>query len=181
MTKPSPTTALTDRLRRIRFLLTDVDGVLTDGRLYFDHDGGEMKVFHVLDGAAFAYWHRSGFASGFLSGRDCPAVVRRAKSNGVSEIHLGKLDKLPALLDIQERLQLEFEEIAYLGDDLLDLPVLRQVGFSATPPNGRPELQAEVHYVTETPGGFGVVREVVEMILKAKGMWEHIVATDGRP
>jgi len=177
MTDPS----LTARLARIRFLLTDVDGVLTDGRLYFDHAGNEMKVFHVLDGAAFAYWHRSGFQSGLLSGRDCPAVVQRATSCGIQEIHLGKLDKVPALLDIKERLQLEFDEIAYIGDDLLDLPVLREVGFSITPPNGRPELRASVHYVTETAGGFGVVREVVEMILKAKGLWQNILSTDGRP
>ena len=172
---------ITERLARVRFLLTDVDGVLTDGRLYFDHAGNETKVFHVLDGAAFAYWHRSGFRSGFLSGRNCPAVVHRAEATGIEEIHLGKLDKMPALLDIQARLGLESEEIAYIGDDLLDLPVLRKVGFSATPSNGRPELQAVVHYVAETPGGFGVVREVVEMILKAKGVWERIIATDGRP
>jgi len=174
-------TELTERLARIRFLLTDVDGVLTDGRLYFDHEGNETKVFHVLDGAAFAYWHRSGLLSGLLSGRDCPAVVHRAQSNGIKEVHLGKLDKIPALLDIQSRHGLDLEEIAYIGDDLLDLPVLRKVGFSATPPNGRPELQAVVHYVTKTPGGFGAVREVVEMILKAKGLWERIVDTDGRP
>lgn len=181
MTDPRPNQTLAERLARIRFLLTDVDGVLTDGRLYFDHAGNEMKVFHVLDGAAFAYWHRSGFQSGILSGRDCPAVIRRAESNGITEIHLGKLDKVPALLDIKSRLDLEFEEIAYIGDDLLDLPVLREVGFSATPPNGRPEVRAAVHYVTETPGGFGAVREVVEMILKAKGLWDQIMATDGRP
>ena len=172
---------LTERLAPIRFLLTDVDGVLTDGRLYFDHAGNETKVFHVLDGAAFAYWHRSGFQSGLLSGRDCPAVVHRAESSGIEEVHLGKLDKLPALLDIQTRHGLELDEIAYIGDDLLDLPVLRKVGFSATPPNGRPELREFVHYVTKTPGGFGAVREVVEMILKAKGLWEQIMATDGRP
>lgn len=177
---PPPDAAQTARLARIRFLLTDVDGVLTDGRLYFDHAGNETKVFHVLDGAAFAYWHRSGFASGFLSGRNCPAVVQRATSLGVGEIHLGKLDKLPALLDIQQRLGLDLDEIAYIGDDLLDLPVLEKVGLAATVPNGRQEVKERVHLVTETRGGHGALRELVESILKAKGLWERVVATDGR-
>jgi 3-deoxy-D-manno-octulosonate 8-phosphate phosphatase (KDO 8-P phosphatase) len=167
-------------MERVRFLLTDVDGVLTDGRLYFDHLGNETKVFHVLDGAGFAYWHRSGFQSGFLSGRDCPAVVQRATSLGVGEIHLGKLDKLPALLDIQERLGLELDEIAYLGDDLLDLPVLTRVGLSVTVPNGRQEVKDRVHLVTRTKGGHGALRELVEYILKAKGIWDRVVAMDGR-
>ena len=85
------------QLLPIRFLLTDVDGVLTDGLLYFDHEGNESKVFHVLDGAAFAYWHRAGFKSGFVSGRDCPPVMHRARRLKIDEIHLGHLDKLPVV------------------------------------------------------------------------------------
>ena len=169
-----------DRLARIRFLLTDVDGVLTDGRLHFDHQGNETKVFHVHDGAAFAYWHRAGFGSGFLSGRDCPAVVHRAAGLGIAEVHLGNLDKLPVAEEIARRRGLEMYEIAYIGDDLLDLPVLRRVGFAAAVPNGRPEVRAVAHYVTAVAGGAGAVREVVEIILKAKGLWDDVVATDGR-
>lgn len=167
------------QLERIQFLLTDVDGVLTDGRLYFDHEGNETKVFHVHDGAAFAYWRRAGLKSGFVSGRDCPAVLHRARGLQIDEIHLGHLDKMPVVEAIAARHGLELDEIAYVGDDLLDLPVLTQVGFGAAVSNARPEVRARVHYVTETPGGRGAVREVVELILKAKGVWDDIVAADG--
>ena len=170
----------TEQLDRIRFLLTDIDGVLTDGRLYFDHAGHETKVFHVLDGAGFAYWHRAGFLSGFLSGRDCEAVVHRAAGLGVTEIHLGNLDKVPVLEAIAEKHGLALDEFAYIGDDLLDLPVLRRVGFAVSVANGRPEVRDQAHYVTETPGGRGAVREVVELLLKAKGLWDDVVARDGR-
>ena len=169
-----------EQLTRIRFLLTDVDGVLTDGRLYFDHAGNESKVFHVLDGAGLAYWHRAGFKSGFLSGRDCPAVLHRATSLKVDEVHLGKLDKMPVVETIAANHRLKLDEIAYIGDDLLDVPVLRRVGFAVSVPNGRPEVHESAHYVTETPGGQGALREVVEVILKAKKMWDDVVASDGR-
>jgi 3-deoxy-D-manno-octulosonate 8-phosphate phosphatase (KDO 8-P phosphatase) len=174
-------TAANEQLNRIRFLLTDVDGVLTDGQLYFDHEGNESKVFHVHDGAAFAYWRRAGFKSGFVSGRECPAVLHRAKALHIDEIHLGHLDKLPVVQSIAIRHGLEFDEIAYVGDDLLDLPVLAEVGFSASVSNGRPEVRDRVHYVTETPGGRGAIREVIEFILKAKGLWDNVVDSDGRP
>jgi 3-deoxy-D-manno-octulosonate 8-phosphate phosphatase (KDO 8-P phosphatase) len=167
------------RMARVKFLLTDVDGVLTDGRLYFDHAGNEIKVFHVLDGAGFAYWHRAGFRSGFLSGRSCPAVVQRATSLRVEEVHVGARDKLPVLLDIQERLGLDPAEIAYIGDDLLDLSVLARVGLSVTVPNGRDEVKERVHLVTRTPGGQGAVRELVEALLQAKGLWASVVASGG--
>ncbi|MCA8957293.1 MAG: HAD hydrolase family protein [Planctomycetes bacterium] len=176
--QPAPVAA--EKLTKIRFLLTDVDGVLTNGDLHYDHAGNESKVFHVLDGAGFAYWHRAGFASGFLSGRPCAAVEHRARHLKIHEVHLGNLDKLPVLLDIAARWELQLDEIAYIGDDLLDLAVLRQVGLAVTVPNGRPEVHAAADFITATPGGRGVVREVVEMLLKAKGMWDEVVATDGR-
>jgi 3-deoxy-D-manno-octulosonate 8-phosphate phosphatase (KDO 8-P phosphatase) len=175
MTEPT-----NERLNRIRFLLTDVDGVLTDGRLHFDHEGNESKVFHVFDGAAYAYWHRAGFGSGFLSGRDSPPVQHRATELRIEEIHLGHLDKLPVVMEIAQRRGLEMDEIAYVGDDLLDLPVLAAVGFAASVANARPEVKERVHYVTETPGGQGAVREIVELILQAKGLWDGVVASDGR-
>jgi 3-deoxy-D-manno-octulosonate 8-phosphate phosphatase (KDO 8-P phosphatase) len=167
------------RLLRIRFLLTDVDGVLTDGQLQLDGQGNETKVFHVHDSAGFAYWHRSGFGSGLLSGRESSAALHHGRSMGIEEIHLGHRDKLPVVEEIARRNSLDLDEIAYIGDDLLDLPVLRAVGLAASVPGGRPEVLAVVQYVTRTAGGRGAVRELVEEILRAKGMWDRVISGDG--
>jgi 3-deoxy-D-manno-octulosonate 8-phosphate phosphatase (KDO 8-P phosphatase) len=165
----------------IRLLLTDVDGVLTDGRLQFDHAGREVKSFHVHDAAGLVYWHRAGGLSGFLSGRDAPIVAARAAELGVHEVHLGQLRKLPVFEELIARRGLRPEQIAYVGDDLLDLPVLERVGFAVAPPNARIEVRARVHHVTEVPGGSGAVREVVEILLRARGLWDTVVAQGGLP
>ena len=170
-----------DVLAGIRLLLLDVDGVLTDGRLHFDASGKEVKTFHVHDGAGLVYWHRCGGISGFLSGRRSDVVVDRGRQLGVQELHLGHHDKKPVYADILERNDLRHEQVAYVGDDLLDLPVLDQVGFAVTVPNARPEVKERVHYVTHTPGGEGAVREVVELLLKARGLWEDVVRRGGLP
>lgn len=171
--------ATKDQLASIRFLLTDVDGVLTDGRLVFDSEGNESKVYHVHDSAGFAYWHRAGFKAGMLSGRQSAAVVHHANSLGIKEVHLGHLDKMPIVLEIAQRQDLELHEIAYIGDDLLDIPVLQAVGFAASVSNGRREVLDVVHYVTNAAGGSGALREVVEHLLQAKGLWQGVVAGDG--
>ena len=168
-----------EQLARICFLLSDVDGVLTDGRLVFDSEGNESKVYHVHDSAGFAYWHRSGFKAGILSGRNCAAVAHHAKSLGITEVHLGHLDKMPIVQEIAERHSLALDEIAYIGDDLLDIPVLQAVGFAASVPNGRQEVLGAAHYVTNASGGRGALREVVEHLLRAKDLWEGVVAGGG--
>jgi 3-deoxy-D-manno-octulosonate 8-phosphate phosphatase (KDO 8-P phosphatase) len=170
-----------DALGRIRMILTDVDGVLTDGRIHFDASGNESKSFHVHDAAGLIYWHRSGGLSGFLSGRDAPIVRARATEIGVHEVHLGHLDKLPVFEEIAVRLGLEADQIAYVGDDLLDLPVLRCVGLAAAPADARPEVRSAVHHVTGAAGGTGVLREVVELLLRARGAWDEVVRKGGRP
>jgi 3-deoxy-D-manno-octulosonate 8-phosphate phosphatase (KDO 8-P phosphatase) len=170
-----------EQLRRIRCLLTDVDGVLTDGRIHINEAGEESKIFHVHDAAGLVYWHRAGGISGFVSGRCGKMVEKRAQDLSVSEVHLGKLDKLPVLEDILERHEMLAEEVAYVGDDLVDLPVLAAVGFAVTVPNARLEVRERVHYVTETPGGDGALREVVEILLKAQGKWDDLVRRGGRP
>ncbi len=171
----------TEQLRRIRCLLTDVDGVLTDGRIHVNEAGEESKVFHVHDAAGLVYWHRAGGMSGFVSGRWGKMVEKRAQDLNVTEVHLGKLDKLPVLEDILERHKMLAEEVAYVGDDLVDLPVLAAVGFAVTVPNARREVRERVHYVTETHGGDGALREVVEILLKAQGKWDDLVQRGGRP
>ena len=170
-----------DVLRGIRLLVTDVDGVLTDGRIHFDASGHELKSFHVHDGAGLVYWHRSGGLSGFLSGRRSQVVADRAVELGVHELHLGRLDKGPVLDEILTRRELQAEQVAYLGDDIADLPVLRRVGFAVTVPQARLEVRESVHHVTEVDAGSGAVREVVEILLKAKGLWDDVVGRSGLP
>jgi len=168
-------------LARIRLLLLDVDGVLTDGRIWFDHDGREYKSFHVHDAAGIVYWHRTGHLSGFLSGRGGEVVERRARELGVHEVHLRTVHKEAALDDILARRQLRADEVAYVGDDLLDLPVLARVGLAATVPAGRPEVHARAQFVARRPGGFGAVREVIELLLRAKSLWDGVVQKGGLP
>lgn len=168
-------------LAAIEFLLLDVDGVMTDGRIHFDHEGRESKWFHVHDAAGLVYWHRCGGRSGFLSGRGGEAVARRARELGVHEVVLQRIDKGDAFAELLQRCALRPEQVAYVGDDLLDLPVLRQVGFAATVPEARPEVFAVVHHVTARAAGFGAVRDVVEELLRARGAWQRVVDKDGRP
>lgn len=170
-----------EKLERASFLLLDVDGVLTDGRLWFDADGREAKVFHVHDGSALVYWKRCGFRSGLLSGRDSIAVRKRAEELGVDEVLLGNGHKLGVFEKLVDKHGLDPADVIYVGDDLLDLPVLHAVGIPMTVPSGRDEVRRECCYVTETPAGWGAVREIVELTLEAKGLFQRIVESDGRP
>lgn len=168
-------------LGAVRLLLTDVDGVLTDGRIHFDQAGNEVKSFHVHDAAGLVYWHRAGGLSGFVSGRAAPVVAARATELGVHEVHLGHLRKLPVFEDILARRGLAPEQVAYVGDDLLDLPILERVGFAVAPANARVEVKGRVHHVTAVAGGEGAVREVIELLLRARGAWDEFVAKGGLP
>lgn len=176
--RPRPERAVLDG---IRFLLLDVDGVLTDGRIWFDHEGREYKSFHVHDASGIVYWHRSGGRSGFLSGRGGDGVERRARELGVHEVLLRRTDKLVAFRELLARQSLTAAQVAYVGDDLLDLPLLREVGFAATVPEARAEVRATAQFVAQRPAGFGAARDVVEELLRAQGKWQDIVQKDGLP
>ena len=167
-------------LRAIEFLLLDVDGVLTDGRIHFDFEGREYKSFHVHDAAGIVYWHRAGGRSGFLSGRGGDIVERRAKEPGVHDVVLGRTDKAQAFEELLKRQNLTADRVAYVGDDLLDLPVLQQVGFAATVPEARKEVLAAAQFVTERSGGFGAARDVIEELLRARGVWQSVIDEGGR-
>ncbi len=184
MTQPAPSPGRTcpDRsvLAAIEFLLLDVDGVLTDGRVHFDRDGQEYKSFHVHDASGIVYWHRHAGRSGLLSGRGGEVVERRAKELGIHEVMLKRIDKGTAFRELLQRQQLDARRVAYVGDDLLDLPVLREVGFAATVPEARPEVLAVSHFVARRPAGFGAVRDVVEELLRARGVWDDVVRGEGR-
>ena len=167
-------------LANIEFLLLDVDGVLTDGRIHFDREGKEYKSFHVHDAAGLVYWHRAGGRSGFLSGRGGDIVERRARELGVHEVILNRTDKGRAFQEMLVRQRLDAQRVAYVGDDLLDLAVLRQVGFAATVPEARAEVVAEAQFVTARSAGFGAARDVIEQLLVAKGQWRDIVQRGGQ-
>lgn len=175
--RPRPDTAV---LAAIEFLLLDVDGVLTDGRIWFDHEGRETKSFHVHDAAGLVHWHRAGGRSGFLSGRGGEVVERRARELGVHEVVLRRTDKAEAFGELLARQRLAPHQVAYVGDDLLDLPVLRVAGFAATVPEARPEVLAVAQFVTGRSAGFGAARDVVEELLRARGRWQEVVQRDGR-
>jgi 3-deoxy-D-manno-octulosonate 8-phosphate phosphatase (KDO 8-P phosphatase) len=168
-------------LAEIRLLLMDVDGVLTDGSIHIDGSGQEVKTFHVHDGAGLVYWHRAGGLSGFVSGRRSKVVTERAAELGVHEVHLGSMHKMPIVEDILARRALGPEQIAYVGDDISDIPVLRVAGFAATVPEARPEVFEHVHHVTAAPGGRGAIREVVELLLKARRAWDDVLRRGGVP
>ena len=154
------------KARQIRMVLLDVDGVMTDGGIYYSGDGVEMKRFHAHDGYGVVLARESGLKVGIISGRTTPAVEARMKDLQVDEIIQGSSDKVAALGEIKERHRLSDEEIAFMGDDLFDLPLLNIVGLSAAPRNARPEVREAVDVVTRATGGGGAVREFIELILK---------------
>lgn len=169
------TEALVPRLQRIRLVLLDVDGVLTDGRLHYGASGDEGRSFHVRDGSAIKLARDGHLNVGLLSGRRLEAVERRALELGMTEIHQGHRVKEPVWEEILARLDLTDEEVAYVGDDFLDLPLLRRAGFAAAPADASPEVLAVAHWTASRPGGHGCVREVLELVLRAQGRWDDLV------
>lgn len=163
-------------LAKIRLLVCDVDGVLTDGRIILDSTGAETKQFHVRDGSGLKYWRRAGRQAAFLSGRESPVVLRRAAELGVRLVEQGAKDKLPALRRLLKAARCTAQETAYIGDDLPDLPIFWRVGFRAAVADAVAEVREAADYVTRAAGGRGAVREVVELILKAQGRWPRILA-----
>jgi 3-deoxy-D-manno-octulosonate 8-phosphate phosphatase (KDO 8-P phosphatase) len=166
---------MTGDARRVRLLLLDVDGVLTDGTILLHHDGAESKAFHIRDGAAIVWAQRAGLKVGLLSGRASEATVQRAAQLGIPLVVQGAADKLAAYEQILREAALEDGEVAYMGDDLQDLPVLRRVGFSAAPADAPAEVRSRVHWVSEQPGGHGAVRELIEYLLQTQGAWQNAV------
>lgn len=166
---------LTARARRLAWLLFDVDGVLTDGHLVYGAEGERIKLFHVRDGLALKLAQRAGLKVGVLSGRRSPALQRRLKELALDERILARSDKLNAFTDFLERHRLDADEVAYIGDDLLDLPVLRRCGISFAPADAAAEVRQRVHRVLARAGGHGAAREMVELVLEARGEWDALI------
>lgn len=160
---------------RIRLLLLDVDGVLTTGEVVMHADGSESKGFHIRDGAAIVWAQRAGITVGLLSARSSGATAHRAAQLAVRIVEQGVKSKLTAYEQIIRDARVEDADVAYMGDDLLDLQVLARVGLSAAPADAAPEVRDRVDWVTTAAGGRGAVRELVELILRAQDHWDAVL------
>jgi 3-deoxy-D-manno-octulosonate 8-phosphate phosphatase (KDO 8-P phosphatase) len=155
-------------LRRVKMLLLDVDGVMTDGGLYYSAEGIELKRFHAHDGYGIVRAHEHGIRIGLISGRSSPIVEARARVLKIDDVYLDAMDKVTPFRELQKKYGFTEEQTAFLGDDLFDLPLLEIVGFSAAPANAMTGVKRRVDYVTRLAGGNGAVREVVDLILSAQ-------------
>ncbi len=173
-----PTTEALTRARKIKLVLFDVDGVMTDGKLYYLHGPKgtfvESKTFHSRDGAGIRLLHLAGIKTGIITGRESQVVKHRAKELGMHYVFQGAGTKGHALEKILKKSKLKPEQICFVGDDIVNLPVLRRVGLAIAVANCQPSLRRQVHYVTRALGGEGAVREAVELILEAQGRLKEI-------
>jgi 3-deoxy-D-manno-octulosonate 8-phosphate phosphatase (KDO 8-P phosphatase) len=162
------------RLRRTRLLLLDVDGVLTDGRLVYGPGGDEGRLFHVRDGSAIKLAQAAGLLVGIITGRKTAATARWAQDIGLTIVEQGQRAKLPTWQRVLASQGVGDDEAAYMGDDVLDLPVLERVGLSACPADALREVRARVDFVSRSGGGNGAARELVELVLKAQRRWQKV-------
>ena len=167
---------LEDRCKNVELMIADVDGVLTDGGIIFDNQGIEIKRFHSRDGYGIKLWRRCGLHFGIITARNSHIVKVRAAELGINVLRQGFEDKLPAAREIFAELRLAPAQVAYVGDDLPDLAVMRQVGLPIAVADAVEEVRAGAAYVSQTRVGYGAVREAIELVLKAKGVWDDIVA-----
>jgi 3-deoxy-D-manno-octulosonate 8-phosphate phosphatase (KDO 8-P phosphatase) len=167
--------ALAEKLQAVKAVILDVDGVLTDGGIYYDPTGREIKRFHVADGLGMELLRHAGIRVVILSGRVAEAITRRAAELRVTDCYQGVRDKKAQIEKLRQQWQLKAEELLYVGDDLNDLPAFEAVGVRVAVANADAMLKAQAHYVTKATGGNGAVREVCEWLLKARGEWEKAV------
>ena len=165
----------TARARRVRLLVLDVDGVLTDGRMILSERGDELKAFHTHDGMAINLARRVGIAVALVTGEKSPIAQRRGIKLGIEDVVLGARRKGDTLGELMTKHRVKAEEVAFMGDDILDLPALQRAGLAVAPANAVAEVRAIVHLVTRAAGGAGAVRECVELILRAQGKWRNAV------
>jgi 3-deoxy-D-manno-octulosonate 8-phosphate phosphatase (KDO 8-P phosphatase) len=162
------------KMEKIKLLLLDVDGVLTDGRITYDNSGHELKSFDVKDGHGLKMLQRAGIKTGIITGRSSAVVELRAQELGFDFLYQGAKVKLEPYREILAAAELTDDQVAYVGDDIVDLPVLRRVGFSATVADSMNDVKPLVDYVTERNGGRGAVREICDMLIKASGQWSEL-------
>lgn len=165
-----------ERAARIKLLLMDCDGVLTDGRVWLFDNGEEQKGFHTRDGLGLELWHRAGLKSGIISGRKSSAVERRARGLNIEFVVQGVEDKVQSFLKIVTDAGVTTAEVAFIGDDLNDIPLMLRSGLGVAVADAALEARERAHYVTQVTGGHGAVREVIEIILQAQGRWDQLTA-----
>lgn len=173
MTQLSP---VKERAKRIKTIIFDVDGVMTDGRLILGDDGQEYKCFHSLDGLGMKLLKASGVEMAIITGRTSDVVTKRAESTGITHFYQGVEDKLQAFEDLLQKLQLSAEECAYMGDDVVDLPPMRRAGLAITVPSATPLVKQYAHYTTTNLAGRGAIREVCELLMQAQGTFDTQMA-----
>ncbi|MFA9215723.1 MAG: KdsC family phosphatase [Sphingomonadaceae bacterium] len=167
---------LQQRAARIQLMIFDVDGVLTDGSLHYGADGEALKTFNVHDGLGIKLLQEAGIKTAIISARKSAQVTRRAADLGIEFLHQGGHDKLTPFHSLLAQTGLTAEQVGFIGDDVVDLPILTRVGFAVGVPNGRPDVISRAHYITEAAGGRGAVREVCELLLKAQGKYQQVLA-----
>src|SRR5512132_503688 len=163
------------RASRIKLLLMDCDGVLTDGRLWLLENGDEHKSFNTQDGLGLSLLHRAGLKSGIISGRRSQAVIRRADELGIEFVRQGDLRKVEAFEQVLRQAGVDENEVAFVGDDLTDIPIMQRAELAVAVADAVAEARSVAHYVTQAKGGRGAVREVIEIILKSQGRWNDLV------
>lgn len=166
-----------ERARRVRLMIFDVDGVMTDGRLWYGAQGEALKAFHSLDGHGIKMLIASGVSAAILSGRRSAAVALRARELGIAHVLQGIEEKRTAFERLLGELAIAPEHAGFMGDDLMDLPVLRRCGFACAPLSAPQAIRRHVHYVPENGAGFGAVREVCELVMRAQDTWQHALET----
>ena len=165
------------RMTAVKIMIFDVDGVLTDGGLYYGPEGEAIKRFNVLDGLGIKFLNQFGIQTAIISARQSSITARRAADLGISHVFQGSHDKQAALTRLMQQTGLSLYQIGYIGDDVIDLPLLKQVGFAATVPNCHPEVLPHVHYITQAAGGHGAAREICDMLLRAHGHYKAALAS----
>ena len=173
-TLDASSTELIDRARDITTLIVDVDGVLTDGRIIYDEYGDELKHFDVQDGSGLYLWHRAGLRSAVITARKAKLIKRRTRELHIDFLKQKALVKLPVYENLLRRWKVTDRQVCVMGDDLMELPLMRRAGLAIAVPNAVEDVMATSHGVTQRPGGRGAVREVIDFILKANGLWGQV-------
>lgn len=163
---------ISGRAKKIKLLILDVDGVMTDGRVYYDDFGDELKAFDIQDGYGLTLWWKAGLKSAIITAKKSRIVSHRAKVCHIEKAFMGALDKGAVYEKALKIFKVADEEVCFVGDDLIDMPVMKRAGLAVAVPYSRPELKSIAHYTTLAEGGRGAIRELIEIILKAQSKWQ---------